>query len=246
MFKPVIYCVGDSHSTFFAGRDRIQADRSWRRLIPCFRVFYLGPVLAYNLPKNGTTTGGREKFLALLGKEIPRGSWIMTVFGEIDTRAHLLGQVDKKGLSVEQVTEACAENYFSFVMELRERGYRPIVYNVVASRPDWDGMSASQKIDFPYEGTQAERNHAVRLLNKGLQRRCREQNIPFLDTFDLLVDENGVTRPECYMDEIHLSQHIMPETMERLRTLLPDLPLKLPKRYWRERERAAAAKKDVN
>ncbi len=242
LFKPTIYCVGDSHSTFFAGRDRIQADNSWRRLLPCFQVHYIGPVLAYNLPKSGTTSAGREKFLALLGKEIPRGAWIMTVFGEIDARAHLLGQVEKQGLSVEQVAETCAENYFSFVMEVRERGFRPIVYNVVASRPNWDGDLASQTPDFPYVGTQAERNHAVRLMNAGLARRCREEGVPFLDTYDLLVDENDRTRPECYMDEIHLSQYIMPATMERLQALLPELPLKLTKRYLREREQALAAR----
>ena len=58
----VIYCIGDSHVSFFSGKDAIVP--CWpfpsEDMIPFFRTFRLGPVLAYNLVKVGTKTRGRE------------------------------------------------------------------------------------------------------------------------------------------------------------------------------------------
>ncbi len=46
-----VYCLGDSHVSFFSGTDRIQPVWPERSVdaLPVFRTFHLGPVLAYNL-----------------------------------------------------------------------------------------------------------------------------------------------------------------------------------------------------
>jgi len=56
----VIHCLGDSHVCFFSGQDRIfQAGLPAKNILPFFRAWHLGPALAYNLVKPGSTSGGR-------------------------------------------------------------------------------------------------------------------------------------------------------------------------------------------
>ncbi len=57
---PIIHCIGDSHSSIFSGMDRIQP--SWPASssdqLPWFKTHHIGPALAYNLTKSGTTSQG--------------------------------------------------------------------------------------------------------------------------------------------------------------------------------------------
>jgi len=240
---PVIHCIGDSHAGFFTGRDSIFPDHSEARPLPFFKVYHLGPVLAYNLPESGTSTGGREKLFALLEDEIPDGGWVMTIFGEIDCRAHLLRQAEKQGRALGELAAECASRYFQVAREIQERGFFVIVYNAIPSRPEKSSWAEGREAEFPTYGTQAQRNAAVRAFNDVLRKLCAADSVPFLENFDLLVDISGKPRPEYFMDKIHLAQTAMPLTLERLQALLPDYDFRPAERYLAERARTAVAPK---
>ncbi|GHB90012.1 SGNH/GDSL hydrolase family protein [Cerasicoccus arenae] len=243
---PVIHCIGDSHAGFFTGRDSIFPDNSEARPLPFFKVYHLGPVLAYNLPETNTTTGGREKLFELLAEEIPTGAWVMTIFGEIDCRAHLLRQAEKQQRPINEIAAKCAERYFGVVREIRARGFQVIVYNAIPSLPEKSSWADGKEDEFPAYGTQAERNAAIRAYNDALRKLCNVESVPFLENFDLLVDESGKPQKAFYMDKIHLAQTAMPLTLERLQALFPDCDFRPPERYIAEQEQAAQTSKQTS
>lgn len=235
----VIHCIGDSHAGFFTGRDSIFPDNSEARPLPFFKVYHLGPVLAYNLPESGTTSGGREKLFSLLEEEISPGGWVMTVFGEIDCRAHLLRQAEKQARPIREIAAECAERYFGVVKEIRQQGFRVIVYNAIPSLPEKSSWAEGKEDEFPTYGTQAERNEAICHFNDALRQLCDSESVHFLENYDRLVDDAGKPRREYFMDKIHLAQTAMPLTLARLQTLLPVYDFQLPERYLAEQNKAA-------
>jgi hypothetical protein len=201
-----IYCIGDSHVSLFTGTDTMPPvwPRKSKDCLPFFRTFRLGPVLAYNLVQTGTTTRGREKLFDVLDSVVPKGSRVMLVFGEIDCRVQFIRQSRKQNQPIDVIVAGCVERYFSVVLEIRDRGYQPLIWNVIATANHMpDG-------DFPTVGTPQERNHAAKLFNQKLEDCCDVNGIPFISIFDSIVDENNHTNMGYFWDCVHLSQRAMP------------------------------------
>ncbi|BAL84068.1 hypothetical protein SELR_23600 [Selenomonas ruminantium subsp. lactilytica TAM6421] len=203
--KNRIFVIGDSHACFFSGcyldnyvyRDGLGLCRP--RIDP-FKVFHLGPALAYNLNNYGTTTKAREKIDRILNL-IPAGEKILCVFGEIDIRVHVFKQT-KRGGDFHRVVDKVVENYVSFVNKLSEK-YRVYIWCPVASQSD------DCKLDdnFPRSGTQAERNKATEYFIRELKKKCLDGNIATcLSIFPMLVDEEYKTKTQYYRDSVHLAQ----------------------------------------
>tara|TARA_B110000483_G_scaffold243626_1_gene334630 strand:- start:5342 stop:6139 length:798 start_codon:yes stop_codon:yes gene_type:complete len=198
--------------------------------LPFFQVHHVGPVLAFNLLKNETTTRGRELFLRILDEELPAHSLIMPVFGEIDCRAHIQVQAEKQGKSVNEIVHHCAMNYIHLLDEIKTKGFNVIAYNVIPSRPYRCRYTVKKTSRYPTYGSQKERNLITSHFNDLLREGCQKRGFPFLENFDLLVDSHGRTDEKFYMDKIHLSRRAMPMTLDRLRDLFPgyDFRLSLP------------------
>lgn len=64
----VIHCIGDSHVSLFSGFDAIAP--YWPREAPSsisvFKLYHLGPVLAYNLMAEKSTTNSKAKLTEIL------------------------------------------------------------------------------------------------------------------------------------------------------------------------------------
>lgn len=228
--NPIIYCIGDSHVSFFGGQDRIQPvwpNRS-EDFLPLFKTYHVGPALAYNLNRLGTQTQGREKIFGILTHEIPQKSSVLLSFGEIDCRVHLLKQSETKMLPVEEMVASCLEHYFEVIDEISSLGHQVIVYNAVASRPRSRKFTMSKATDYPTYGTQFERNRVIRLFNEGAKKRCTDSEILFLDTLSSIVDSAGNPMIWYFFDNIHLSQRAMPVTLLHLSKLFPDWGIELP------------------
>lgn len=223
-----IYCIGDSHVSFFAGANAIQPiwpDPSDNR-IPFFNAIRTGAVLAYNLGQFGTTSQGREKLTALLDPEtptphakVPQGSLVLLGYGEIDCRCHVIPQAKKRNKSVEEIVDVLAERYCKVISEVKDWGLKPMVWNAIASSPKNKGGTK----EFPIVGPCIERNRITRYFNQRVGLFCEREAIPFVDIFDDLVDEHGITRPELLMDDIHLSQLAMPLVLNWLRKNMPGI-----------------------
>lgn len=226
----VIHCIGDSHASFFGGRDRIYAKITHPAvkepdslLIPCFKAYRVGSSLAYNLCKHNSTTRGREFVLELLDKDIPAGSRLLFCFGSIDCNNHLAGQAKKQNRNIESVAGECAERYLRFVREVRDKGFEVAVWGV------------NPKANFP-PGLEREeylkRNYVTKCFNTSLGEMLADTDIKFISIFDEVVDEEGITMDRYLMDVGHLSQEAMPIAIEEFKRHYPDLSeVTLPKLY---------------
>lgn len=223
-----IYCIGDSHVDFFSGQDEIQPlwPKPSNDLLPYFKTFRLGAVLAYNLCEYGAGLKGREALFLLLDRripaayrEIPPGSKVLLCFGEIDCRAHLLKQAELQKKPIESVVEECVKRYFGVIMEIQQLGYEVMVWNAVPSSR-YDSIPNKE---FPAHGTSLKRNQVTKLFNDYLSDRCCSGDAAFITIFDDLVDEQGLTRMEYYFDYVHLSQKAMPLALSKLTEIVGDL-----------------------
>ena len=223
-----IYCIGDSHVSFFSGVEAIQP--LWPRpsvnLLPFFKAFRIGPVLAYSLAAWDSKMRGREILSVLLNRnvpeteqQIPHGARVLLCFGEIDCRCHVIPRVRKSGGDVERVVDRIADRYCKAIGDVMSWGYRPLIWNVIPSSP----RESAGSREYPVIGSCLERNQATRLLNQRLACWCQEHDLPFVDIYRQLVDDDGITRPEFLMDEIHLSQRTMPLVVDWLRAHEPQL-----------------------
>jgi len=226
----MIHCIGDSHISFFSGEDAIQPvwpDKSRDRL-PWFRTHHIGAALAYNLPREGTRTQGREKLFEVLSGEVPDGATVLLSFGEIDCRMHLTKQAEKTNTPISEVVHSCLDEYFKTVGEVIALGYRVIVYNAVLSRPRVRSSRRFSDAEYATHGTLAERTESLRIFNSGAKDRCAKAGAFFLENTPHLVDRNGTIPAWYFFDSIHLSQRAMPVTLRELAALIPSLGIDVP------------------
>ncbi len=229
-----IYCLGDSHVCLFSGQDAIQP--GWPTpsadLLPFFVTCHLGGVLAYNLPRTGTTSQGRENLFAALQKTVPAGSTVLLSFGEIDCRAHVLKQAARRSVPLETIVAECLENYFQVVREVQALGFPVVVYNAVPSAIPRAGKTTRDD-DYIAVGSLPERNAAIQEFNAGAKRRCGECGAKFLETAPAFVTAEGKVVRWYFFDAIHLSQRALPVTLRALAALFPErnypqLPMPAP------------------
>lgn len=219
-----IHCIGDSHVSFFSGAHKIQPEwpgRSTDR-IPLFATYRLGPVLAFNLCKEGTKTQGREKLFSVL-KTIPANSTVMLSFGEIDCRVHLLKQADSQGRPLKEVVDECVVRYMSVVKEVQSLGYRVLLWEVI---PSTMGSSIAEPEYIAYGSCQA-RNEVTRLFNTRLRVLALDEHILTISVFDELVRKDDTTDMWYYSDTVHLSQRTMAMVISKIHTAFPNRELPL-------------------
>jgi hypothetical protein len=216
--------IGDSHSVFWSGADGIRV-KKFRKGINIvsdedmaiegiIQVYHLGPCLAYNINKLGANSHGKEKVDFLLNKNIiPKQAYIMTCFGEIDIRAHIL----KKGKSESEIRlYGTIMNYLNFVDNLMEKGYRVIVYGPIATQKDmWHETEA-----FPRYGDELERNFLTKRFNDKLNYACKRRDIPFVSLFYDMVDDQLNTRENLICDQCHASNILYKFALKKLITTL--------------------------
>lgn len=219
-----IHCIGDSHVSFFSGQDRIQP--AWpeqsQDLLPYFKTYRLGAVLAYSLAKFETSMRGREKLFSILD-QLPQQSTVLLCFGEIDCRAHLLKQADLQNLDISVVIEKCVETYAEVVREIKNRNYNVVVWNATPSFPP----GTANDPDYPAYGSCRQRNQVTKLFNLCLERHLKPAGVPFISIFNRLIKRNGDTVTRFLMDEIHLNQSAMPLVVKALNKEL-QLDLQVP------------------
>lgn len=223
-----IYCIGDSHVNFFSGQNKINGlwPNPSNDILPYFRTFRLGAVLAYNLCEYGTRKKGRELLFVLLDRDvpiqartIPPQSKLLLCFGEIDCRAHLLKQAELQKRDIPSVVEECVERYFSVICEIQQLGYEVFVWNVIPS----SRYNSIPNKEFPVYRTCLERNHVTQLFNNYLKDLCSSAGAKFISIFDELIDEHGLTRTEYYFDYIHLSQKAISFALAKIEEIVGDL-----------------------
>jgi hypothetical protein len=227
---PTIHCIGDSHSSFFSGLDRIQP--SWPAIscdqLQWFKTHHIGPALAYNLTKSDRTSRGRESLFEVIASQASLGDYILLSFGEIDCRVHLVKQAHKKNIPLKTAVDACLDEYFKVVREIMALGYTVIVYNITPPRFSKKNRGVDHEkseTELVAVGTWDQRQKAATLFNAGAKRRCATSGAKFLETTHHLVDKRGRLMPFFLMDNVHLAQRAMPATLVELARVCPELQI---------------------
>ncbi|WP_026650962.1 hypothetical protein [Butyrivibrio proteoclasticus] len=202
--------IGDSHVNFFSGNEDLSFIPIGQNVNTCqqvnglpLTVLHLGPCLAFKSNQYGSTNMFREKLDWLIEEFITEKSRIIVCLGEIDIRAHVFKEVEKQGVSYEEVVDGIVANYFEFLDFLAGKGFEVTCYGPVASQRDsWPTTE-----DHPRIESEKERNLATKYFNDKCQQLCELKGYSFFTMFYDMVDENMCTREE-YMsaDMFHLGQ----------------------------------------
>ncbi len=186
--------MGDSHSRrCFEGHAHIADSRAL--------VGYnkLDGKTAYNLERH------EKKLLRIL--EPLREKELIFCFGEVDIRIHIKYKHQQLGTPVDQLLDKTAARYTSYVSRLREQGYRIHIFNVVPTG-DYQGAEArkwKQGLAYPFTASQEERSDYTVKLNNYYRSYCSQLQIPFIDIYQHLVDEQGRRKQELIFDYAHLN-----------------------------------------
>lgn len=215
-----IHCIGDSHASFFSGREKMQpewpkrSDDRW----PFFRSYRLGPTLAYNLCRSGTSSRGREKLLDVLHRRVRPGDRVLLCFGEIDCRAHLIRQSQARGMSAGELARECVDRYFQVIEEIKAQGFQAMVWNVLPPTTLMIDEGA-----FPVAGSFDERMVVTRLFNAFLVQRCDQAGVPFVSIFDALLGPDGAPDHSYFLDRIHLGPQAIALAVDALAPICPEI-----------------------
>ena len=210
-YKKKIFVIGDSHVGFFTGYEYLNLSPlidGYERINGCserieaFKVFHLGPALAYNLNKYGTKTAAREKVeeLIQMGLLPSKDACILFAFGEIDIRVHVVKEAKRNSKSVKEVIDAVVNNYLEFA-RLFSKNNKVILWGPIAS-----GYGDDKQ--YPTYGSMNERNKATEYFNNKLDEVCKnEKNMWHISIFKYMVDKNYKTIKSYLCDPVHLSQN---------------------------------------
>jgi len=207
-----IFAVGDSHSRrCFEDHEQIADSRV---LVGHNK---LDGKTAYNLERH-------EKKLFRILSPLHDKSLIFC-FGEVDVRLHIKYKHQQQGTSIEQLIDKTAERYTSYVHRLRKAGHRIHIFNVVPTG-DFQGDEAEKwkrRLKHPFNTSFEERSSFTEQLNTAYQDYCRKYQIPFIDIYSYLVDEQGKRREDLIYDYAHINNscadlvlqyHTFPELSE--------------------------------
>ncbi len=189
-----IFAIGDSHSRRCFENHNYIADS---RVLAGHNK--LDGKTAFNLARH------EKKLLKIL--DPLRDKEILFCFGEVDVRLHIKYKHQQLSVPVSELIENTAKRYVSYVHELRKMGYHIHIFNVVPTG-DFMGEEAEKwkrGLQYPFTASFAERSSYTEQLNKAYQRHCTACQIPFVDIYQYLVDNQGKRKEELVFDYAHIN-----------------------------------------
>jgi len=133
----------------------------------------------------------------LIKNFLKTGATLLVCLGEIDLRAHVLKQADAQGVSPETVVDNVLTEYFTFLLHLKECGFKVNVWGPIASQKD--NCVVNEDL-FPRFGSEVERNKATLYFTEKIKAFCEKEGFGFYTLFYDMVDENLQTIPD-YISE---------------------------------------------
>ena len=105
-------------------------------MVANFSTYHLGPALAFNMNKYGSSTKAREKVEFLFSHGfIRRNQAVMFALGEIDCRVHALRYAAQRGGDFRPVVDEIAANYSEF-LQYAAQEHPVYVWGAVPSQKD--------------------------------------------------------------------------------------------------------------
>ncbi len=219
-----VIVLGDSHVNFFSGNEELSFLPIGKEINTCpnntpypFTPLHLGPCLAYNCNRYGTSSSFREKLDYLLDCFVQPRSRILCCLGEIDLRVHVFKQTAIQSRSYREIVDEILEPYTLLLLQLQDQGYQVSCWGPIASQSERCPLDTR----YPRCGTEVQRNMATEYFNQQLSRICAEHDIPFLSVFAQMITPDYLTI-EHYLspDRCHLGQRALPLLKPELVKLL--------------------------
>ena len=109
-------------------------------------------------------------------------------------------QVKIQGRSKESIVEECIDRLFTVYLDLINRGYKII---------GWGGHPSTtsehdENPNCPVFGNCKYRNNISIIWDEYISLKCEIYNIPYISIINDLINEDGLTRMEYFMDYCHL------------------------------------------
>jgi len=198
----MIYCIGTSHVTVFSGRDvesngfpNVHGD-----VLPEFRTAHVNGFLAYSI---GDENHRAHKEIHRILEQIPQGSSLLFVFGEVDCRAQIPKHKDAYGSSLERATHYVVERYVQGVMRYVAEGYDVSVWGPHAIYRADDIWRAAG----PWEDIIA----AAALFNWLLQFQSQFLPIRYFSIFKWMMANRIYEDKSYYRDPTHINRKCLPQ-----------------------------------
>lgn len=215
---PRHFVMGDSHSLFFAGAEKLlDTHAEVASAHEGYRVYYVGPGLAASIQKQYSRNRTREKINMALEevRETPLRHIIFS-FGEVDCRFHIRKRAAEMGQDNEKTwllsTKLSVMKYLSYLLEIKDMGFQPIIWGPPPTTPN-----APETHQWITLGTMQERNFITRQFTAMLSAEAARHGIPMLSVFDDLVGDDLITPASYSTDAIHLSQRHWPLWREKFK-----------------------------
>lgn len=178
-----IHTIGDSHSVF-----------GWSNTIN----HHLGPILCYSF--------GNEKLnrFNIQNINISDNDTIIFCMGEIDCRCHIKKHISEN-LTYQQIIDTIINNYIDAInvnVSLCKYKLKNVcIFNVV---PPIEKHNTHENPDFPYLGSDEERQTFVNYFNNQLRIKCNDNGYIFFNVYDKYKDDNGFLRKDFSDGNVHI------------------------------------------
>jgi hypothetical protein len=213
--RKVIHCIGDSHTSFFTGDNKIQPEYPTigYSVISNILTYRIGAPLAYNLCEKNSNSKSNQKLFEIVEKIDSKNSILLLSFGEIDCRAHLLKQAALQNKELDIILNECIERYIKVIHQLRSMGFIVCVWNAIPTAMGLENVS----YEYPYFGNFVERNKITAKFNNKLIENQVKYDFQFYGVFEKIIAPDWSTNEKYYFDKIHLNNIMLPEVLKQIR-----------------------------
>lgn len=216
-----IHVIGNSHVSIFSGKSEIIPSYPYSHVYKHseqiqFHSYHIGPTIAYNFFEHHYPLVSN-----ILEKHVnKKNDYIMMIVGEVDCRWHLPKQAELQKKDTEILVKECISRFFRCFEDAKQKGYKCIGWGSHPSTNQGHNDDPSCPV---YKNVEV-RNLISKQFEEQLKNKCEYNSIPFLSILNDLINEDGTTKMEYFLDYCHLKANkVLPSVTEKLELLIKDL-----------------------
>lgn len=194
----MIYTIGNSHVNVFTNNSPGHGSIGY--LYP-FKSLSIGPTIAYNFYEHHYPIVLRT----LTELNVKPSDYIILIVGEVDCRWHLPYQAMIQNRNVWDLTKECIDRFYRCHIDLKSRGYNVLSWGGHPSTNSGHDDNSSS----PVFGNVLLRNKISKMWDTYMESKSKENDITHISIIDELINEDGTTKMEYFMDYCHLEYNMV-------------------------------------
>lgn len=190
----MIYTIGNSHAHVFT-----HSKPNYKRVgyKHPFKSISIGPTIAYNFYERHYP----KVLHCVKTSNITLDDYIVLVVGEVDCRWHLPKQAVIQNKDINCIVKECVDRFFSTHLDLKSKGFKVISWGGHPSTNNGHDDNPNQ----PIYGDVLFRNKVTKIWDNYLKSKSDQNNIVHISIVDELLNNDGTTKMEYYIDYCHLN-----------------------------------------